>query len=178
MQTSGVRCQKTTQLLTGSLQTLALGLSHLAIKKRNTGPQNLASSELPADSQSQLGQWLNPVISCLKQGCSPAWNCTADVKREKSWSCQALPKGKILSHKNDCCFKPLNLELVCNTYRKLIHLIVLYAFTSGVCPTFCLPKTIANEKKMGVTAFDNEWNGWKEEWESGLTVHQRTLGSS
>lgn len=147
-------------------------------KRRNTSPQNLAPSELPADGQGQLGQWLNPVISCLKQGCSPAWNCTADVKREKSWSCQALPKGKILSHKNDCCFKPLSLELVCNTYRKLIHLIVLQAFTSGVCPTFCLPKTIANGKKVGVTAFDNEWNGWKEEWESGLIVHQRTLGSS
>ena len=205
MQTSEVRCQKTTQVLTGSLQTLALGLSHLAIRKRNTGPQNLAPAELPADSQGQLGQWLNSVISCLKQGCSPSWSCSADVKRNRRtdlarlsvqfssvrslnrvrlfatpWiaahqvslsinnsrsllklmstlqfsSVQSLmstlPKGKILSNKNDCCFKPLSLELVCNTYRKLIHLIVLQAFTSGGVHQSTFPKLLQKKKCLSL----------------------------
>ena len=192
---------ETTQVLTGSLQPLALGFSHLAIRKRNTGPQNLAPAELPADSQGQPGQWLNSVISCLKQGCSPAWSCSADVKRNRTdlarlsvqfssvqslsrvrlfatpWiaarqvslsinnsrsllklmstlqfsSVQSLmstlPKGKILSNKNDCCFKPLSLELVCNTYRKLIHLIVLQAFTSGGVQQSTFPKLLQKKKK-------------------------------
>ena len=119
--------------------------------------------------------------SCpLSQWCSHPREAAQQMSREteKSWSCQALPKGKILSHKNDCCFKPLSLELVCNTYRKLIHLIVLQAFTSGGVQQSAYPKLLQMEKKMGVTAFDNGCNGWKEEWESVLIVHQRTLGSS
>ena len=58
-----------------------------------------------------------------------------------------LPKGKILSNKNDCCFKPLSLELVCNTYRKLIHLIVLQAFTSGGVQQSTFPKLLQKKKK-------------------------------
>lgn len=82
-----------------------------------------------ADSKDQPGR---PVMD-LQKDAQPPWSCPSDAMRSRTAEPARLcPKGRFLSKINECYFKPPSLELVCNTDRKRIRIILLYSFTKCV----------------------------------------------
>lgn len=79
-----------------------------------------------ADSKDQAGSlwWIHQrMLSPVKCPSDATGNRTAEPAR-------LYPKGRFLSKTNEAYFKPPSLELVWNTDRKRIHLILLHSFQS------------------------------------------------
>lgn len=140
-----VRWQKTIQVLSGSLQTLALELSHRVIRRRNRGPR----LQPHLSHSSQQGPTWQSVMD-LQKDAQPPWNCPSDAMRSRTAEPARLcPKGRFLSKINECYFKSPSLELVCNTDRRQIHIILLHSVTKCCCffLTTLFPKRNANARE-------------------------------
>lgn len=108
-----------------------------------------------ADSKDQPG---SPVMG-LQMDAQPPWSCPSDAMRNREAEPARLcPKGRFLSKINECYFKPPSLELVCNTDRKQIYLILLHSFTQCIFNT-SFRKRMQMQGKETFVLGDILWHG-------------------
>lgn len=124
-----VRWQETIQVLPGSLQTLALELSHLVSRRGNRGPRLWSR---PSHSWQPGPAW-QPGDGSQNGMLSPRKAAPAmPGETGKSWSCQALSKEQIPEQNKWVLFYITKFGAGSNTNRKLINLILSYSFTKCV----------------------------------------------